>query len=163
MISARVNTDFRFAKDLKAGYLKAPALMKTGITRTGKRIGALMVKELRVQPARPKYKIRWQSERQRRAFFASDGFGKGIPYRRTDKLMKGWKVEIEPIQSGAGLILINRVPSAEFVQGSRMQRMHKASGYVPSKKVVAKYRPIFRKAIYETWRTVSQPGAGVNR
>ena len=34
----------------------------------------------------------WDSERQKRAFFATGGFGKGIPYQRTGAYEQGWIV-----------------------------------------------------------------------
>lgn len=56
---------------------------------------------LRKPGARPSYPIQWDSERQRRAFFASDGFGRGIPSQRTGsegrwqivKLAEGYRFE----------------------------------------------------------------------
>jgi hypothetical protein len=39
------------------------------------------------------YPVQWDSERQRRAFFATNGFGKGIPYRRTNRYRFGWREE----------------------------------------------------------------------
>jgi hypothetical protein len=42
------------------------------------------------------YSIQWDSERQRRAFFATNGFGRGIPYRRIDRYRLGWKEERQP-------------------------------------------------------------------
>jgi hypothetical protein len=33
----------------------------------------------------------WTSDKQRKAFFATDGFGGGIPYSRTQTLSRGWK------------------------------------------------------------------------
>lgn len=67
----------------------------------------------------------WQSEKQRRAFFATDGFGGGIPYKRTGNLSAGWvysstdsnwtSVKIENIESYAG-----------FVMGDQQQRGHAA-------------------------------------
>lgn len=35
--------------------------------------------------------IRWDSVKQREAYFASDGFGKGIPYRRSDDYINAWQ------------------------------------------------------------------------
>jgi hypothetical protein len=67
----------------------------------------------------------WQSEKQRRAYFATDGFGAGIPYKRTGNLSAGWvyeksdsnwtSVKIENIESYAG-----------FVMGNEQQRGHAA-------------------------------------
>jgi hypothetical protein len=37
------------------------------------------------------YPVQWDSERQRRAFFATNGFGKGIPYQRTGRYIASWQ------------------------------------------------------------------------
>lgn len=37
--------------------------------------------------------VQWDSERQRRAFFATNGFGRGIPYRRTHQYRFGWQLQ----------------------------------------------------------------------
>ncbi len=42
---------------------------------------------------RPTYPINWDSERQRKAYFATKGFGKGIPYRRTGDYTDQWKLD----------------------------------------------------------------------
>lgn len=42
------------------------------------------------------YPVQWDSERQRRAFFATGGFGKGIPYQRTGGYIAAWKHEVIP-------------------------------------------------------------------
>ncbi len=49
------------------------------------------------QPVR--YPIQWDSERQRRAYFATGGFGKGIPYRRTNRYRFGWRQELQPYRA----------------------------------------------------------------
>ena len=49
---------------------------------------------LQQEPGPVSYPIRWTSERQRKAFFATKGFGRGIPYKRTGKLAKAWVVDI---------------------------------------------------------------------
>lgn len=36
------------------------------------------------------YPVQWDSEKQRKAFFATDGFGNGIPYVRKGDYEKGW-------------------------------------------------------------------------
>ena len=53
------------------------------------------------------YPVQWDSEKQRRAFFATDGFGAGIPYRRTDAYVNGWKIAKMP----SGLSLSNAHPA----------------------------------------------------
>src|SRR5690349_11752070 len=53
------------------------------------------------------YPVQWDSERQRRAFFATKGFGKGIPYRRTGRYRLGWRISNQPF----GAKLSNRRPA----------------------------------------------------
>ncbi len=37
-----------------------------------------------------RYPVDWDSEKQRKAFFVTDGFGHGIPYNRTGAYERGW-------------------------------------------------------------------------
>lgn len=37
------------------------------------------------------YPVQWDSEKQRKAFFATDGFGSGIPYQRKGDYENSWK------------------------------------------------------------------------
>lgn len=52
------------------------------------------LQKLQQEPGKPKYPIQWTSERQRRAFFATKGFGRGIPTRRTHRLSQSWDVVV---------------------------------------------------------------------
>lgn len=46
-------------------------------------------------------RVRWDSEKQRRAFFATNGFGGGIPYQRTGVYGKSWYIRRNPRASRA--------------------------------------------------------------
>ncbi len=75
----------------RIGQLRAvnPALVKQATLATGATVKIAVEKSaITKNPGPPKYPIRWKSEKQRRAFFATDGFGKGIPYKRIGKLAK---------------------------------------------------------------------------
>jgi hypothetical protein len=61
---------------------------------------AQTLQRLQQEPGSPHYPIRWTSLRQKRAFFASDGFGRGIPTRRTHALSRGWDVFVNIEQIG---------------------------------------------------------------
>lgn len=66
---------------------------------------------------------KWQSEKQRRAYFASNGFGKGIPYNRSYDLRAGWKW----IDKGVKTEVVNTVPYSQYVMGDEnQQRGHAA-------------------------------------
>ena len=84
---------------------------------------------LKHYPARVKHgrdnPYQWQTERQRRAYFASNGFGKGIPYQRTGDLANGW----EQINSGVESRVVNEVPYAPFVIDEFQQVGHKEDGW----------------------------------
>ncbi|MFH0938248.1 MAG: hypothetical protein V1899_03070 [Planctomycetota bacterium] len=100
------------AQRIYAALLKAQALMKTA----GKPI---------------RYPVNWDSERQRRAYFASDGFGAGIPYRRTGAYEKGWYIRRNPRPSRAqdGYSLIHGSPIAKYIggdaYGNRQSNIHR--------------------------------------
>ena len=81
---------------------------------------------LKHYPARVKHgadnPYQWQSEKQRRAYFASNGFGGGIPYSRTNALKDGWTTK----NDGAKTAVTNDVPYAGFVMGDEQQKGHRA-------------------------------------
>jgi hypothetical protein len=62
----------------------------------------------------PTYPIKWDSEKQRRAFFASNGFGGGIPTVRRNAIPQGWKKT--PMRGGS-LQVLNTEDGAMFVNG----------------------------------------------
>lgn len=72
-----------------------------------------------VPPKRRKEdKVKWTSDNQRMAFFASGGFGKGIPYQRSGALADGWTIDVTT-EGGIFTIKIrNPAPGAKFVYGS---------------------------------------------
>ena len=89
-------------------------------------------------PTRKKHGIdgkpyKWQTAKQRRAFFESNGFGGGIPTVRTYKLRAGWKVK----NDGAKTVVINDAPYARYVQGDDIQRGHIADGWRTFRDTVA--------------------------
>lgn len=62
---------------------------------------------------KPSHPIVWVSEKQRKAFFASEGFGGGVPHRRTDMYVRSWKIE----KLESGYRLVNTSKGAKFVGG----------------------------------------------
>lgn len=70
--------------------------------------------KLRKPGAKPNYPIKWDSDRQRRAFFATDGFGRGIPTMRTNQLVNGWKI----VRLANGYQMTNDVYYTKYVSGN---------------------------------------------
>jgi hypothetical protein len=90
------------------------------------------IRALRTVPGPPIHPIRWTNERQRRAYFASKGFGRGVPSRRGSppEVTAGWRGEFIPTQDGGILALINESDHVDFVQGFRAQGFHLDTGWV---------------------------------
>lgn len=71
--------------------------------------------ELSKPAPKPKYPINWDSVRQKIAFFATDGFGGGIPYvrRASGGMAKKWRLTAKKI----GWKLANIARGAKYVFG----------------------------------------------
>jgi len=54
-------------------------------------------KRIAVEGEPIRYPVQWDSERQRRAYFATNGFGSGIPYQRSNRMILGIKTERVPL------------------------------------------------------------------
>lgn len=97
----------------------------------------LRIKTRMSQPApKPTYPIQWDSEKQKRAYFASNGFGNGIPYRRKGIIEKAWQLE----KLEEGYRLANEQTGAFFVFGDMFQRKSQSTihaGRWPLTKVIA--------------------------
>jgi hypothetical protein len=66
------------------------------------------------EPGAPiSYPVNWDSEKQRRAFFATNGFGRGIPTKRTNTYIDAWKIT----QVSNGLSLSNASKGAPYISG----------------------------------------------
>lgn len=68
----------------------------------------------------PAYPIQWDSDKQRKAFFATDGFGRGIPTKRTGEYAGGW--EIKSVTNGYQIE--NKTEYSKFVGGDAYGVVH---------------------------------------
>ena len=66
----------------------------------------------------------WQTEKQRRAFFATNGCGRGIPTVRTHDLSNGWTYV--PLNNGYDCRITNKTTYATYIQGKTQQVGHAA-------------------------------------
>lgn len=81
-------------------------------------------------------KVRWTTEKQRRAFFATDGFGHGIPYRRTGNLARAWQFVVDVTDNGLTASVRNDAPAAPFVYGRWQQGFHADQGWPLARPIV---------------------------
>ena len=87
-----------------------PKVSRLVIYRSSQRI----VQRVKRPGARPNHPINWVSARQRKGFFASEGFGGGVPTRRSNRYINSWKIVSK---DDIGYTVINDSPGAKFVGG----------------------------------------------
>jgi hypothetical protein len=148
--------------DLKTAPRKFRKAYREDINQLAKRAIATLAR-----PAPPvKYPIRWKTERQRRAFFASDGFGRGIPTRRTGAINKGWKYEIVGDINTGLFTIYNDATSRNYftgeitfyeiyVQGIEQQPFHRITGWQSSQDVLANVMVEAENVLIERWYQVN--------
>lgn len=93
------------------------------------------------------YPIEWTSEKQRKAYFASNGFGAGIPYQRTGRGAKSWFIKENYSNGSINVSIGSSWDKAKYVYGDLdinnptkamrfMQRFHRITGWQPAREKV---------------------------
>lgn len=159
-IEVRVDTDVLDA--IADAARKAPGLMNTVYKRRVRSLRSRMLTELRIVPPPPNYPIKWKTARQRRAFFASNGFGRGIPTQRTGALLDAYDIALMSTDKGGILQVTNSAPYARYVIGDDAQPFH-IDHWPQIADVVVKYEEIAFNELVEDWFTVVDQFAGVTR
>ena len=107
---------------------KAPGevrnILKNTISKSARKlVTKRMVKDI---PKKPLYPIHWASKAQRRKYYATRGFYRGIPTKRTGGITK-WSVRTNYTKSKFGEITIDNKGSQNYyryVIGDWQQRFH---------------------------------------
>lgn len=153
-VSAILDLDVLDAVQETAKIARPRMRRELGIIARGP-IAQNLIKELSTEPGRPKYPIRWKSDRQRRAFFATNGFGHGIPYVRTHKLSRGWRVVLDDITASTGVFRVeNSQPYTRYVQGDDQQPFHIDTGWPFAAPIIRKYEDQLQDVVIDTWYRV---------
>lgn len=136
MIRTDIAINFAALDNLEALLETWPELVEDAAERAFARVQPFVLRDLQATPGPVKYPIAWASEKQRKAFFASDGFGHGIPTRRTGAISRGWDVSLVVTSTRITVNTSNRVPYAKYVVGKlrergrdTQQRMHINTGW----------------------------------
>ena len=117
MANELIGIDISGVKELVEKLERLPAnLGDAGTERANKYI----VEYERIEPgSRKGERFKWTTPKQRAAFFATDGFGRGIPTQRTGKLRWGWKTQ----GKGRNQIVINEAPETRWVKTDADQQI----------------------------------------
>jgi len=138
-ISLTVETDITASQNLRKKIKNVQQIAQKAGRKAFQEIELPMVADLQFTPGAVKKPIDWQTEKQRKAFFATDGFGNGIPTVRNNAMVDAWSVEYKTSGQGWQIVVNNPVDYTRFVVGSLakrvdrarrfQQRMHKATGW----------------------------------
>lgn len=118
-------------------FVTAPKVVRRKVNTVVERNADKVLVILRREPGPVKYPIMWTSEKQRRAYFASNGFGRGIPYRRTHKLARAWDMVVNFTSGDVTQIhVFNSADAFEFVEGQFQQRFHAITGWLDAEETL---------------------------
>lgn len=160
MINLKVTVDTDVIDAYRDLAKRLPAVSRKAFKGEIERLSKKMLAELKADPGPVVYaangRLRWKSERQRRAFFASDGFGGGIPHRRTGGLQAAWEVEITGRDFNTDIYVNNDVPGAIYVQGDYQQPFHIDTGFPAAAPIFVRYEEQIGDALINTWFSLTE-------
>lgn len=133
----------------------SPALINTAYERSVRGLRRDFVKEMSTRTAPHKRPTEWQTPKQRRWWWAV-----GVHLLNRLHPSKGWRTDIQTTTLGGVFRYWNVVPTWIFVQGERMQRMHRYS-WRTIQTVAPKYASLASVRLAEIWHTITDPRAGV--
>lgn len=163
MIRLSVAYDKKQLRNIRRYMQQFDSTLDREVKREANLIGRSAIQELSRPVAPVRYLIQWASERQRKAFFASNGFGKDIPTRRTGSTLKQWRYEIIRNRDGYRFSIYNTKPYAKYLFGSLAQNkrkaarfqqtMHKNTGYPLAQPIVIEAIDKLAQALQTNIRT----------
>lgn len=138
VMQVRVKNAKLSAKALSLIGLESEKVIRASFKNATKKIADKM----NVAGKPPTYPIQWDSPKQRRAFFATNGFGGGIPHVRTGAYIAAW--EQKTIRGGYQVANMKRYAGyiAGDIMGKRQSRIHRGRW------------PVFRKVVDRILKTL---------
>lgn len=156
MFKARVLPDKDVLEAIALQLPKAPILMHAVMMLKVRKLDSEVISLLRVEPPKPTYPLRWKSKKQRAAYFATNGFGKGIPYRRTGDMLKRWATKFEPAPDGGEILEQNDSPYVDYVQGMNQQPFHIDTGWVFAPPIIVEADIVATEYMIDAWYEVGE-------
>lgn len=154
-VTTLLDTDVLDAVRETARESRAAMRRELGKLARGSLANALL-RELSREPGRPNYPLRWKSKRQRRYVMALLRETNNLPYRRTHRLAQGWRVVLDDLVEGAGVIRVeNDSRIAPYVQGDFAQPYHLDTGWPQMAPLVSRYSAAFQDATIDAWLRIN--------
>lgn len=108
-------------------------------------------------------RLRWKSRQQRIAFFASNGFGGGIPTQRKPEpggVLGAYDVTVNAEGFNGSMFLVNNYPDAQYIIGDDQQPFHADTGWVKIDAAAQEIAPVFTEVVIAAWNEAVEPRAG---
>lgn len=152
MIDFQATVDTEVVRQLTNALRDAPAKMRRYIRSELKATAERrIIKKLRTYPRKPRYPLRWTSERQRKYVMAKLREQDNLPYQRTGALKRGWEVEVKINPATAFLVITNDMPYAQYVMGDRQQIMHQDTGWPFAGDIIYKESALLADDLVSAW------------
>jgi hypothetical protein len=157
VFSSSVEIDETVFKDIADKALNGPEEFFVIYGNVVAAIGNQTVRILSTEPGKPKYPIRWTSERQRRFVMAKLRRMGQIPYIRTGKYAKSWRWQSKSTERGGLFVIENTAKTSrgdsleQYVQGVNQQGFHKDTGWVATEPTLKKAGEEAELALITGW------------
>lgn len=138
---------------------KSPAILSEVVLDVASENEAAILDDLSFVPGPVSRPVEWETPRQMRAFFATDGFGGGIPHRRKAQKPMGWEVQLETRGAITTIGIQNIWNAARYVFGNLIgapkgdqQKMHHNTGWQLAAPKVTRWFDELNDTIYKRYR-----------
>jgi hypothetical protein len=155
----RITTDTNKLTSLKKKLEKyPPAAIKAGLVAAEEYLNTDEFK-MSMYPPESDEPFEWSSDKQRAAFFASDGFGRGIPTERTHELAQSGVFRVS--EGNLWVEYENLAPYSNYVINPSMQIIgHRKRGWKPVNTFVVgrskEIAKVFEKAAKAAWDNIER-------
>lgn len=148
--------DDKLIRDINDTVKEAPRKMRPKLAAIASRVKIEVVQQrLAIEPRKPRYPLRWKSQKQKRFVMALLRRTNNLPYQRTNELLSRYSVDYGASDQEGTLAINNRSPKARWVIGDDAQPFHLDTGWVQIAPVIAEYRPIVEQWLTDAWVDVT--------
>jgi hypothetical protein len=119
MFKTSIIIDDDVLSEVREQARRSPGLMAAYIrTRVVPHIERRVDETIARYPGAVSRPFQFATPKSRRAYFATDGFGKGIPYQRTGATAQAWRVDFDFRERDGGLSIVNTADHAVYLYGA---------------------------------------------
>lgn len=155
-----IKVDPDFLKIVREHVVNAPREFERTYSNTVEALGEETIRKLSEEPGKPRYPIRWTSERQRKFVMAKLRRENNIPYKRTHAYSSAWMYQRRRTPSG-GLFYVQNTaltdtgePLEQYIQGDRQQGFHADTGWIRADTIIKEAAQEAELLLITAWEDV---------